>query len=109
MKKLLLLAIFILFISCSKEEIEVEPKATNVALCGQVVGASTSFTTGSPSTFIGVRYDILLTTPYNDGTTTWTKAYFILNDTQNTPSLAQYWTNPASVYCGNIPTANLYN
>ena len=107
MKKFFLLAIIVFFTSCTAEPIE-EPKATTVALCGQVFSVQTLFTNPA-SNFIGVRYDIVLTTPYNDGTTTWTKAYFILNDAQNTPLLAQYWTNPPSVYCGNIPTANLYN
>lgn len=111
MRKILLLAILVLFTSCTAEPIEerAQPQATTVALCGQVFTASTLFTTGSPSTFIGVRYDFLLTTPYFDGTTTWTKAFVILNDAQNTPILAQYWTNPASIYCGNVPLANLYN
>lgn len=109
MRKLLLLAILVLFTSCTAESIEQpQPEATTVALCGEIFMVQTLFTHPA-SVFIGVRYDFVLSTPYNDGTTTYTKGYIILNDSQNTPLLAQYWTNPMSVYCGNIPLANLYN
>ena len=110
MKKLLLLAIFVLFTSCSKDELVVEPQpqATSVAVCGTVTGVQT-FGQVSPPMFIGVRYDMVLDTPYFDGTTTYTKAWFLLNDAQNTYTLQQYWTNPQSVYCGNIPLTNFYN
>lgn len=107
MKKMILSAMIVLFTSCTAEPIE-QPKATSVALCGNVFSVQTLFTYPA-SVFIGVRYDIILTPPYDDGTTTWTKAYFIINDAQNTPLVQQYWTSPPTNYCGNIPVVNLYN
>lgn len=125
MRKILLLAILVFFTSCTAEPIEVQKElrspnvptqliapqnelASSVAVCGLVVGVQT-FGQVSPPLFIGVRYDIVLDTPYFDGTTTYTKAWFLLNDAQNTYTIQQYWTNPQSVYCGNIPLTNLYN
>ena len=114
MKKLLLLAIITLFVSCTTEPIEEETQLRsanvqttliapeheiynpyevaqpNVVLCGQLHTISTNFT-GPTSVFVGVYYYINLDTPYFDGTTTWTKAIIVKNDALNTPSTNQYW------------------
>ena len=125
MKKLLLLAIIVLFTSCTAEPIEVkkelqkpslvtelvspehelynpyEVAQPNVVLCGQVFGCSTNFTYPA-SVFVGVYYYVNLDTPYFDGTTTWTKAIIVKNDALNTPALQQYWYNPLPNICDTI-------
>lgn len=131
MKKLLLLAILVLFTSCTAEPIETtnqyerglnvstqliapeheyfspyETAQPNVVLCGQVTGCSTNFTYPA-SIFVGVYYYIQLDTPYFDGTTTWTKAIIVKNDALNTPALQQYWYNPLPTLCDNV--TYLYN
>ena len=114
MKKILLLAIITLFVSCTTEPIEEETQLRstnvqttliapeheiynpyevaqpNVVLCGQLHTISTNFTSPT-SVFVGVYYYITLDTPYFDGTTTWTKAIIVKNDALNTPSTNQYW------------------
>jgi hypothetical protein len=115
MRKLVLLAIFVLFTSCTAESIETtnqsqralnvstqliapehemynpyELAQPNVVLCGQLHTISTNYTSPT-SVFIGVYYYITLDTPYFDGTTTWTKAIIVKNDALNTPSTNQYW------------------
>lgn len=84
-----------LFTSCTSEPIEQsKPQAIpNITLCGTPFSASTIFTTGSPSTFVGVRYEIILDFPYNLSGTNYNKASVILNDAQNTPLLTQYLVN----------------
>lgn len=115
MRKLVLLAIFVLFTSCTEESIENDNQSQrglnvstqliapehemynpyelaqpNVVLCGQLHTISTNYTSPT-SVFIGVYYYITLDTPYFDGTTTWTKAIIVKNDALNTPSTNQYW------------------
>jgi hypothetical protein len=115
MKKLLLAIVVILFTSCTTEPIKNETQLQrsnivstqlvtpeyelynpyevaqpNVILCGQLHTISTNFTSPA-SVFVGVYYYINLDTPYFDGTTTWTKAVIVKNDTLNTPITNQYW------------------
>jgi len=115
MRKLVLLAILVLFTSCTEESIENDNQSQrglnvstqliapehemynpyelaqpNVVLCGQLHTISTNYTSPT-SVFIGVYYYITLDTPYFDGTTTWTKAIIVKNDALNTPSTNQYW------------------
>jgi hypothetical protein len=127
---MLLLAILVIFTSCTAESIEttnqlqrsssvstqlIQPEnelynpyevaQPNVVLCGQIFGASTNFT--SAGAFVGVYYYITFTTPYFDGTTTWNKGIIILNDAQNTPLIQQYWSGTPGTMCGTI--TYLYN
>lgn len=131
MRKILLLAILVFFASCTEETIETtnqsqkisnvptvlvapeheyfepyERAQPNVVLCGQLFGCSTNFTSPG-SVFVGVFYYITFDTPYFDGTTTWTKGIIVLNDSQNTPALQQYWTGTPGALCGTI--TYLYN
>lgn len=117
MRKILLLAILLVsLISCTEQPIEVQKELQkptlvtelvtpghelynpyevaqpNVVLCGVLIGISTNYTSPG-NVFVGRYYYILLDTPYNDGTTTWTKCIMVKNDAQNTPLIHQYWFN----------------
>lgn len=94
MKKLLFIIAFA-FIGCSTpDKVSTSNKVASnniktpqlVTNCGTIHTLQTMFTGGIPSTFIGVRYDLNLDTPYNG----FTKAYFILNDALNTPLTNQF-------------------
>jgi len=62
-------------------------KPTQLAVgCGTINTVQTLFTGGSPSVFIGVRYDLVLDVPQGG----FTKAYFILNDPLNTNVTNQF-------------------
>lgn len=107
MKKLLFLAIIVLFTNCTNELIleEKSQAQPQVVLCGDVYTVGTIYTPSN--VFIGVRYEVVLDIPYFDGANTWTKASIILNNPQNTPSLNQYSTGDN--ICGTVNPIYFYN
>lgn len=100
MKKILIIALSLMLTSCSTDSIsEIQNKPANtdnfsiqypaIYLTGICNTVSTVYSYPS-NLFIGVRYDVILTTPYFDGTTTYTRAFFYLNNAQNNESAQSY-------------------
>lgn len=81
-------------VSCSTDEAIVQNKATNnnvkgvqmPTYCGTIFSVNSIWSNGAPSTFIGIRYDLLLDTPYLGNT----KGYFILNNANNSTTTEQF-------------------
>ena len=94
MKKLVILAL-ISIIGCTKPD--EQEQSVLISGCGTIFTTQTIYTTATPPVFVGVRYDINLDAPISG----FTKAYFILNDVNNTPTTNQY-TNGMNVCNGNI-------
>jgi len=94
MKKLVILAL-ISIIGCTKPD--EQEQSVLISGCGTIFTTQTIYTTATPPIFVGVRYDINLDAPISG----FTKAYFVLNDVNNTLITNQY-TNGMNVCNGNI-------
>lgn len=100
--KPILLLLLLAITSCSTPEQELlnkptqtNPKSVQLAVgCGTIFSVNSIWSNGSQSTFVGIRYDLLLDTPQSG----FTKGYFILNDALNTPTTEQYFTNGQTNY-----------
>lgn len=95
MKRLIIILLALISTRCTKPDDQ--EQSVLISGCGTIFTTQTIYTTATPPVFVGVRYDINLDAPISG----FTKAYFILNDVNNTPVVNQY-TNGMNVCNGNI-------
>ncbi len=110
MKKLFTFAIALILMSCTTDAVE-EPQAIppTYTICGTPNAVMTLFTTGSPSTFVGVLYFVQLDTPYNYLGVDYTRAGILINDAQNTATIQQYANGSWTPFCTTRPNISITN